>query len=111
MGDKYVGPRGPKPNYSDQEGERIRVLLESENPQIRGGVESALLEMGVDPFTARHYGNRGGDPAEINKYLEATKESRKERMRRALQAKPVPGTLPGGGYPSPWSPTFNDPKP
>lgn len=99
MGDKYVGPRGPMPNYRDQEGERIRVLLESKNPQVRAGAEAALLEMGVDPFMAQFYGREGGGRQdEIAQYLRDTKDSRMERVeRRRPRGRAV------RGMPSPWS--------
>lgn len=98
MGDKYVGPRGRMPNYRNEEGERIRALLESKSPAVRKSVESALLEMGADPFTARHYGKNGGDPDEISKYLKDTAESRRNRLRKA-----TPPRSSVRGQPSPWN--------
>lgn len=85
------------PNYADKEGERIRVLLESGSPAVRKSVESALLEMGVDPLTAKFYGREGGNPEEIATYLERTKDSRTARLRR--QAPPQSSVR---GIPSPW---------
>lgn len=99
MSDKYTGQGGAMPNYADHEGERIRILLQSKTPAVRRSVESALLEMGVDPFMAQFYGREGGGRQdEIDQYLRDTKDARMERVeRRRPRGQAVRGMA------SPWS--------
>lgn len=86
------------PDYRDAEGDRVRVLLESRSPEVRGSLKSALLEMGVDPMMADYFHRKGSSPDEVSRYLESTKDSRTRRLRN--QAPPQSSVR---GIPSPWS--------
>jgi hypothetical protein len=70
----------------DAEGDKIRFLIANRPEWVAG----ALSEMGVDPFSAKHFAKKATEPQgrealarEVLEYMSATSESRSERMREA----------------------------